>query len=294
MISALFRIVGPGALRGVMSAATLIGVLLLGIDGGSRGQGDFTVGIAVVRADLADQHYKRALIFYENKDYPRAIREFQTAYKIRQLPRILLNIGQVYRKLGMASTALKFYEHYLRVDPQPKPEIKGEVDRYIAQTRAMLDPPDIVPLPSKSAAAAAAEAVAAAPSDVTPVTVPEYYADSEPPVVQVGPGGKGAVGGRGPGRGRGQPFPAVVDRQSPNLNLPGWQTRPLGGPPATAGNAVLGSPLVTPLPPPKPFYKKGWFWGVIGGVAAGVVITGVAVGVTQKSTVPGTILYPTK
>lgn len=291
MISALFRIVGPGALRGVMSAATLIGVLLLGIYGGAPGRGDFTVGIAVARADLADQHYKRALIFYENKDYPRAIREFQTAYKIRQLPRILLNIGQVYRKLGMASTALKFYEHYLRVDPQPKPEIKGEVDRYIAQTRAMLDPPDIVPLPNRSAAAAAAEAVAAAPSNVTPVTVPEYYADSEPPVVQVGPGGRGAGGS---GRGRGQPFPAVVDRQSPNLTLPGSATRPLGGSPATAGNAVLGSPLVTPLEPPKPFYKKGWFWGVVGGVAAGAIITGVAVGVTQKSSVPGTILYPTK
>jgi hypothetical protein len=277
-----------------MSAAALIGVLLLEFAGGFRGQGDFTVGVAVARADLADQHYKRAVIFYENKDYPRAIREFQAAYKVRQLPRILLNIGQVYRKLGMASTALKFYEHYLRVDPQPKPEIKGEVDRYIAQTRAMLDPPDIVPLPSKSAAAAAAEAVAAAPSDVTPVTVPEYYADSEPPVVQVGPGGKGIPGGKGLGKGRGQPLPGVVDRQAPNLNLPGWQTRALSGAPATAGNAVLGSPLVTPLAPPKPFYKKGWFWGVVGGVAAGVVITGVAVGVTQKSSVPGTILYPTK
>ena len=150
-----------------MSAATLIGVLLLGIDEGARGRGAFSVGIAVARADLADQHYKRALIFYENKDYPRAIREFQTAYKIRQLPRILLNIGQVYRKLGMASTALKFYEHYLRVDPQPKPEIKGEVDRYIAQTRAMLDPPDIVPLPNRSAAARVTRVASAGKSAAT-------------------------------------------------------------------------------------------------------------------------------
>ena len=75
---------------------------------------------ASARADLADQHYKRAPKAYETKEYPLAIREFQAAYRARQLPRILLLIGQVYRKLGMASTALKFYQHYLRVDPQPQ------------------------------------------------------------------------------------------------------------------------------------------------------------------------------
>ncbi len=123
------------------------------------------LGPATAHADQADQHYKRALRYYESKDYPRAIKEFQAAYRVRQLPRILLNIGQVYRKLGMASTALKFYEHYLRVEPNPKPEIKAEVDRYIAQTHAMLDPPEFVSPPSSanmSPAEAAAAAVAAA------------------------------------------------------------------------------------------------------------------------------------
>lgn len=215
------------------------------------------------RADLAEVHYKRGLGAYEAKDYARAIREFQTAYRVRQLPRILLNIGQVYRKLGMASTALKFYEHYLRVEPRPKPELKAEVDRYIAQTRAMLDPPDIVPLPSKSAAAAAAEAVASAPSDITPV--PEW---SEDPAARQ--------------RGHGQPGSAIVSQPS----LGSMSLRPL--PP---GVTLVALP---PPPPETPVYKKPWFWGVIGGIAAGAVITGIAVGITQANSAPPTVLYPVK
>jgi hypothetical protein len=267
---------------------------------GSRSDGtsDAYLGLATARADLADQHYKRALAFYENKDYPRAIREFQAAYKVRQLPRILLNIGQVYRKLGMASTALKFYEHYLRVDLQAKPEIKIEVDRYIAQTRAMLDPPDIVPLPSKSAAAAAAEAVADAPYDVIPITVPELYTgDDDQPS---GPAGKGSKSGAGNLKARGKGTSATADVAPPlagtSPTARSWQSPNSLAPPST-NPATIRSSLVTPPPPPaeKPLYKKGWFWGVVGGVAAGVVITGVAAGVAaQKSSLPTTILYPMK
>ena len=265
---------------------------------GSSGDGTRSshLGIATARADLADQHYKRALAFYENKDYPRAIREFQAAYKVRQLPRILLNIGQVYRKLGMASTALKFYEHYLRVDLQAKPEIKLEVDRYIAQTRAMLDPPDIVPLPSKSAAAAAAEAVADAPYDVIPITVPELYTgDADQPAVPLGKGGK-PLGAKGRGK-VGQPAGPTDGTPPPSVSPTArtWQS-PNSLAPPSANPGELRSALVTPPPSaPTPLYKKGWFWGVIGGVAAGVVITGVAVGVAaQKNALPTTILNPIK
>ena len=296
MISARFSMVGYGPLRRAVSTGTLLSVLLcsfvLGSSGG--GTGDSHLGVATARADWADQHYKRALAFYENKDYPRAIREFQAAYKVRQLPRILLNIGQVYRKLGMASTALKFYEHYLRVDLQAKPEIKAEVDRYIAQTRAMLDPPDIVPLPSKSAAAAAAEAVADAPYDVIPITVPELYTgDSDQPPVPPGKGGKPIKGRGKDGTASGTADVAPPSGLSPTAR--GWQSTTSLAPNPRPGE--LRSALVTPPPPPPPtpIYKKGWFWGVIGGVAAGVVITGVAVGVAaQKNALPTTVLYPMK
>lgn len=255
----------------------LIGVMLalavLGLD-------------APAQADRADQHYKRALKHYESKDYPSAIREFQAAYRVRQLPRILLNIGQVYRKLGMASTALKFYEHYLRVDPNPKAEIRAEVDRYIAQTRAMLDPPEFVTPPSNrmTAAEAAAAAVASAPSNVTPVTVPELYSDDDLlSLNQVGQHGQEQDSGR------------------LKTQRPGELGTPQNPPPRVS--LVPRSPPQGPLtltpaspPPPQrtPFYKEPWFWGVVGGVVGAVVITGAAVGAQRANALPPDILHPTK
>lgn len=264
------------------------------------------------RADLADQHYKRALKAYETKEYPLAIREFQAAYRARQLPRILLLIGQVYRKLGMASTALKFYQHYLRVEPNPKPDVKAEVDRYIAQTQAMLDPPEFDAPPAESptgaapakgtkrrkptAAEEAAAAVAAAPSNVTSVTVPELYLDEGPsnPAATTGAGTLGR-----PGTVAGAQPPTAVPPSAAG-STPGLQTPDPARAAAAPGTVVAPGLDLTPpgdakTPPSnKPFYKQAWFWGVVGGVAAVGIITGVAVGAGQANAKPAEILRPTK
>lgn len=244
------------------------------------------LGPATAHADQADQHYKRALRYYESKDYPRAIKEFQAAYRVRQLPRILLNIGQVYRKLGMASTALKFYEHYLRVEPNPKPEIKAEVDRYIAQTHAMLDPPEFVSPPSSanmSPAEAAAAAVAAAPSNVMSVTVPELYSDEDLQSLSTVP--QRPDGSRvrvlRPGEYPGQPVARPVGSQ-PMAN-PGLPLVP-----------TPGSEQPQPVPAKTPIYKQAWFWGVVGGLAGAAIITGAAVGAQRANALPADILHPTK
>lgn len=84
------------------------------------------------------QHYEQALSLYEQRDYQAALGEWQKAYAIRQLPRLLLNLGQTYRKLGRAREALGYYELYLRVEPNPEPQLKAELDQYIVQTRVML------------------------------------------------------------------------------------------------------------------------------------------------------------
>jgi len=291
-----------------LRCASLLAALVLLLSAGSA------------RADLADQHYKRALKAYEAKEYPLAIREFQTAYRARQLPRILLLIGQVYRKLGMASTALKFYQHYLRVEPNPKPDVKAEVDRYIAQTQAMLDPPEFEAPPTANpasespakgakrrkptAAEEAAAAVAAAPSNVTSVTVPELYLEdaassgaaaatpansprsvsptsAQPPAVT--PTGQSGVEA-GPGLQPIDPARAAA--------IPGAQGSSLG-------TGAPGTDLTAPAAPKaapahKPFYKQAWFWGVVGGVAAVGIITGVAAGAGQANALPSEILKPTK
>src|SRR5262249_54923764 len=72
------------------------------------------------------QYYESALKEYDKGQYEAALQDFQSAYAIKQLPRLLLNIGQIHRKLGHAKDALGYYELYLRVEPNPKPEIKEE------------------------------------------------------------------------------------------------------------------------------------------------------------------------
>lgn len=254
----------------------------------------FNLGPAPAYADQADQHYKRALKYYESKDYPHAIKEFQAAYRVRQLPRILLNIGQVYRKLGMASTALKFYEHYLRVEPNPKPEIKAEVDRYIAQTHAMLDPPEFVSPPANmTPAEAAAAAVAAAPSNVTSVTVPELYSDDDLQSLSTVPQrGRMVRPGQprpGPGVGPGEQPGLAVGQPTGNPRLP---LVPMPGQPGQPGQpGELGQQPGSGKPP---IYKQPWFWGIIGGVAGAAIIVGAAVGAQRANALPTDILHPTK
>jgi hypothetical protein len=236
------------------------------------------------RADRADQHYKRAVKAYENKEFSVAIREFQAAYRARQLPKILLNIGQVYRKLGMASTALKFYEHYLRVEPNPKEEIKNEVLGYIAQTRAMLDPPEFVAPGAMSAAEAAAAAVASAPSNLQQQSpVPELYSDDDLKSLPQGQTRTQPTGARSPQAALTQPVVAQP--------LPGTP------PPSTApALPLVPTPETTVTPPQKkpPFYKEAWFWGIVGGAAGAILITGVAVGAQRNGSLPTEILHPTK
>jgi tetratricopeptide (TPR) repeat protein len=90
-----------------------------------------------------DKHYKRGLALYQEKDYEGAVAEMSAAYEQRQLPRLLLNIGQAYRKMGKAREALLYYERYLKADPGAPPQLKAEIDSYIEQTRTLIEAPKV-------------------------------------------------------------------------------------------------------------------------------------------------------
>jgi tetratricopeptide (TPR) repeat protein len=83
-------------------------------------------------------HYKRGMSLYEAKEYDNAAAELLKAYEIRQLPRVLLNLGTIYRKIGKAKEALAFYERYLQAEAHPPSAIKKDVDTAIAETRALI------------------------------------------------------------------------------------------------------------------------------------------------------------
>ena len=102
------------------------------------------VGVGSLRcahADNFDRHYRRGLALYQQKDYAGAIEEMSAAYEERQLPRILLNIGQAYRKVGKAREALSYYERYLKAEPDAPATIQIEIQSYISQTKALIEAP---------------------------------------------------------------------------------------------------------------------------------------------------------
>lgn len=115
-------------IRGILYASILMLVMLLS-------------GSAL--ADDFDGLFRRGMTLYQKKDFEAAIEAFQAAYKVRQFPRVLLNIAQVYRKMGNAQLALDYYQQFIKAEPNPPPKIKVDVEQYIAQTKAMLEAPSL-------------------------------------------------------------------------------------------------------------------------------------------------------
>lgn len=92
-------------------------------------------------ADSFERHYKRGNTLYEQRQYEAAIVEMLAAYDERQLPRLLLNVGQAYRKMGKAREALAYYERYLTAEPDAPAAVQTEIRAYIVQTRALIEAP---------------------------------------------------------------------------------------------------------------------------------------------------------
>ncbi|PSM31699.1 hypothetical protein BVG81_004030 [Haliangium sp. UPWRP_2] len=204
------------------------------------------------------EHYEKGVSLYEAGNFEGAITELQAAYALKQLPKLLLNIGQAHRKLGHAKDALGFYEFYLRVEPNPKPEIRTELERYIAQTKDML---------------AAAERMKQ-----------NQEADER--------GRKSdAVAGQttaAPEKKEPKPESATAVSVLPKSDS-GAATAP------AQASLQLASPKDQPTDTAsRPIYKKGWFWGVV--VAGAVVVAaGVTVGVvlgTRSASAPHATLPP--
>jgi tetratricopeptide (TPR) repeat protein len=100
------------------------------------------VSPVVVRAQEtgeAESHYQQGMGFYDSGRYREALDEFQRSYSLQQLPKVLIAIGQAHKKLGRAEEALQFYQAYFQAVPDPSPELKAQVEGYIAEVRALLE-----------------------------------------------------------------------------------------------------------------------------------------------------------
>lgn len=102
-------------------------------------------------AQSAEEHTKKATLLFEAGNYKKAIAEFEAAYVLGEDPAVLFNIGQAYRLLDDAQSAIRAYKRYLR--RRPHADNRMEVERLIAsleESTARAAPP---PPPTTSAMA---------------------------------------------------------------------------------------------------------------------------------------------
>lgn len=104
-------------------------------------------------ADEGDEKVARleeeAVRLYEQRQWPDAIRSWETAYQIDAQPRFLFNIGQAYRKMNLHREAVDNFQRYLQEMERPEyqrdprnridPTIKIDVEAYVIQMKAVLE-----------------------------------------------------------------------------------------------------------------------------------------------------------
>lgn len=70
--------------------------------------------------------------------YDEALRLYQDAYATVQEPRLLVNIGRCYYRLGQARKALEFYDAFQKAEPEPEPELAGRLKQFRSDAQAAI------------------------------------------------------------------------------------------------------------------------------------------------------------
>lgn len=98
-------------------------------------------------------HFITAKALYKQQDYTSALQEFQTAYKRRQTPILLANIGRTLHKLGRPKEALDYYRQ-CQDAAKTDLDLQEKLKTYIAEANALLSaappPPTEVKEPEPS------------------------------------------------------------------------------------------------------------------------------------------------
>ena len=62
----------------------------------------------------AIEHLKAGLKYYDDGEYPKAIIEYEAAYKLYPSPKLFPNIGSCYKYMGRNLEALEYYERFVK------------------------------------------------------------------------------------------------------------------------------------------------------------------------------------
>jgi hypothetical protein len=124
-------------------------------------------------------HYDQAVKLFEEGRFEPALGEFQAAYKRRQMPWLLINLGRTLHRLGRPREALEYYDRHRQAEAKPDAETLDRLEKYSAQARALADTnPTTATEPTKDPAPTPAEP--ATPTVAAPVVAPVVSAPPPP------------------------------------------------------------------------------------------------------------------
>jgi tetratricopeptide (TPR) repeat protein len=134
----------------------------------------------------ARDHYVKGTRAYELGLYDEAIAEYMAAYKTKDDPALLFNLGQAHRLAGHTAEALRFYKTYL--SKVPEAVNRADVEAKIRELKELVEKQK--PQPQTEPPAVSAAAI---PSPVSGPAPPGPGPEAAGPATDVGAGGP-AVG----------------------------------------------------------------------------------------------------
>jgi tetratricopeptide (TPR) repeat protein len=144
----------------------------------------------------ARRHFESGAAYLQQSDYENALREFQAAYTLSKRPPLLLNIANVYERMGKLQGAVDALSRYLEEDPKSPERTTHETRIANLKKRIEAMPPPapapVAPAPAPSTAPPAPPP-AAPPAQAQPAPPPSAP-DRTPAFIAFGVGGAAAVG----------------------------------------------------------------------------------------------------
>jgi tetratricopeptide (TPR) repeat protein len=139
-------------------------------------------------------HFESGAAYLKQSDNENALREFQAAYSLSKRPALLLNIANVYERMGKPKDAVDALSKYLEEDPKTPDRTTVETRIANLKKRVEAQPP-----PAASASAAPAPTPTAPPpptASVMPPAPPPPTGSPKrgPAYIALGVGGAAAVG----------------------------------------------------------------------------------------------------
>ena len=147
----------------------------------------------------ARRHFESGAAYLQQSDNENALREFQAAYALSKRPPLLLNIANVYERMGKLQEAVDALTKYLEEDPKTPERATHETRIANLKKRIEAMPP---PAPVSSATVPAASHAAPPPPVPVPTTAPTAAAppppssapNRTPAFIAFGVGGAAAIG----------------------------------------------------------------------------------------------------